>query len=491
MSETTYQEITLQLPADYVLPTLFSSVDPNDVATILTLGAHGYELLSKEGQKLNHKQLYESLQRQAEQQFQPKLEQLTKQIAETTQTIELLRKRLQEETQQRQEQEHRIREEERRNREEIVKEKDSRIVALETQIQTSLRAVETSLADKFLTLANSLVKSSTSSKTKGDQGETMFADLLQMTFGSVPHGQPFHIEQTGKEARQGDIHMTWMKHKLMWEIKNYDYTIPTKEVQKFVRDMEESKEIGLGVMVSLHTNISGHTKAGGIDITELSDGRFCVYISKLMSTEDPIAFLQSIKPFLEVLLEQRQQQADTQSTQSDSNEATKRLLERFEEHRQIVVRLLKDHEDKTKAFRNVIMNAKRKSEGIWTEILAEIAKAESSVALVLTTLLAAPKMEEEEASETTEQSPELPSFVFRNTDFIFYNPTQAKFIRDVLSRFTIETDAKQSVSKKDLKEALKEAGYTDDSASKLFEQVLLEDVWDKGKQKVRYFKRIV
>lgn len=488
MSEATYQEITLQLPADYVLPQLFSSVEPNDVATILTLGAHGYELLSKEGQKLNHKQLYTTLQRQAESEFQPKLDQLTKQITETTQTIELLRKRLQEETHQRQEQEQRIREEERRNREEIVKEKDSRITALETQIQTSLRAVETSLADKFLTLANSLVKTSTSSKTKGDQGETMFADLLQMTFGSVPHGQPFHIEQTGKEARQGDIHMTWMKHKLMWEIKNYDYTIPTKEVQKFVRDMEESKDIGLGVMVSLHTNISGHTKAGGIDITELSDGRFCVYISKLLATEDPAAFLQSIKPFLEVLLEQRTTH-ETNSNHSDTNDAAKRLLERFEEHRQIVVRLLKDHEEKTKGFRNVIMNAKRKSEGIWTEILAEIAKAESSVALVLTTLLAAPKMDEEEHQNATEETLELPSFVFRNTDFIFYNPTQVKFIRDVLTRFTIEMDAKQSISKKELKEALKEAGYTDDSASKLFEQVLLEDVWDKGKQKVRYFKK--
>ena len=104
MSEETYQEITLQVPADYVLPQLFSSVDPHDVATILTLGAHGYELLTKEGQKMNHKQLYETLQKQAETDFQPKLEQLTKQVAEMTQTTELLRKRIQEETQQRQEQ---------------------------------------------------------------------------------------------------------------------------------------------------------------------------------------------------------------------------------------------------------------------------------------------------------------------------------------------------------------------------------------------------
>lgn len=488
MSEETYQEITFQLPADYVIPQLFSSVGPNDVATILTLGAHGYDLLSKEGQKLNHKQLYETLQKQAETDFQPKLEQLTKQVAEMTQTTELLRKRLQEETQQRQDQERRIREEERRNREEIVKEKDSRISGLETQIQTSLRQVETSLADKFLTLANSLTKSAASSKTKGDQGELMFADLLQTTFGSVPHGQPFHIEQKGREARQGDIHMTWMKHKLMWEIKNYDYSVPTKEVQKFVRDMEEAKDIGLGVMVSLHTNISGHTKAGGIDITELSDGRFCVYISKLLTTEDPMAFLQSIKPFLEVLLEQRTGH-ETASNHSDGDGAAKRLLERFEEHRQIVVRLLKDHEEKTKAFRNVIMNAKRKSEGIWTEIVAEIAKAESSVALLLTTLLAAPK-EDDDTAEEHEEQVTLPSFVFRNTSMIFYNPHQSKFIRDVLARFTIETDAKTTIGKKDLKEALKDAGYSDDAASKFFEQVLLEDVWDKGKQKVRYFKRI-
>jgi hypothetical protein len=490
-SSSQIQELTFQVPIGYSLPPLFLGLDAEGVSQVLTLGAEAYTMMVREGQKLNHKSLYKQLKEQAAQEYEPKLHETTRIIEQYQVTIDTLKHRLEGEEETRKLQEKRIREEERKNREEIMQEKEQRIQSLETQINANLRAVESSLHDKFLNLANQLTKGQFSSKSKGEQGEALFSELLLGAFGTAARGEVFSIEDVGKEARQGDIRMTWQGHRVMWEIKNYDYVVPTKEVQKFIRDMEEARDVQLGVMVSLHTNISGHTKVGGIDLVELSDGRFCIYVNRLLTNADPLSFLQSLKPFLEVILSVQKTSMMNREMNNTQESVSKQLLERFEEHRQIVLRLLKDHEEKTRAFRNVIMNAKKKSEGIWTEISVEITKAEHSISLLLSTLLNVPKESDISVIEDIDDSEEtfvLPAFVFRNTELIFYNETQKKFIKDLFTIFEVDNDMKTTITKKELKEKLKSLQYTDDTSSKLFEQVLLDDVWNKGKQTVKYLK---
>ena len=80
----------------------------------------------------------------------------------------------------------------------------------------------------------------------------------------------------------------------MFEIKNYQSTIPSTEINKFLRDMKEHRESPLGVFVSLHTNIS--KKQGNyIQIEWTEDSQLLVYISSFYthSIPDTLSFIDS------------------------------------------------------------------------------------------------------------------------------------------------------------------------------------------------------
>jgi hypothetical protein len=60
-------------------------------------------------------------------------------------------------------------------------------------------------------------------------------------------------------------------------------------------------------------------------------------------------------------------------------------------------------------------------------------------------------------------------------------------LRDLCDQFVFDTT--YSCPKKEVKDALKPLGYSEEAVSKYCERFLLEDVWEKGKQKVKYFKK--
>ena len=333
--------IHLQVPEGFQLPPLFQSLTPHDTAHVLVLGSVAFETIQHEDQKSDHEALYSSLTKEAAKQYEPQIQQLQKQNSASTELLTSLRLRLQAEETSRMDIEKRIREEERRNREELLKEKESRIAALENQMRSSLHSVEQSLKDSsrsltdgFQNFKEQIIKSTApGSHKKGTQGEAIFTDYLQRIFGSVGMKEEFSLEDVGKEGHQGDVRMSWKAHKLLWEVKNYSRNVNSDEVKKFLRDMEENRDISLGIMVSLTTGITGHQKAGNIDLQELRDGRMCVYINSFLKNDDPSIFLESLKPFLETFLNHRKPE-----TVEESNEA-QLLIERFVYQRTILLRL--------------------------------------------------------------------------------------------------------------------------------------------------------
>lgn len=487
MSKTRHSQtktITLDVPSSYTVPTLYESNDVQTVAQILTLGAQTYTVLQQESQKQQHDTLFQALKQQAESEYTPQLKQIQTQIEQARLQNEQLKQRLQVEEDIRLNLEKRIREEERRNREELVQEKDSRIQSLENHLRTHIQGIETqmkessrSLSDSFQTFRESMLKTNSGSKLKGDLGETIFEELAQRAFGTGPKGEFFQIENVGKEGHQGDIRMTWKTHKILIEVKNYDHNVDQKQVTKFLRDMEESQEIQMGLMVSLHTGIVGHTKAGSVDIEELRDGRICVYLSKFLTHEDPVAFLQGLKPFLEALL-------DIQSARASQNDADTEAMVQvsvLEQQRSILLRLVHNHQESVRKFRNTLQNAKKKHEQIWLELQTDMRETESQVKLLLETLLHQTKQEEHEDVELVT----LPDHVFRYTDPVLYNERERKFVEELCNLYSFDTTSK--LSKKDLKESMKVHGYSEDTVTKLCEKVLTDEAWDKGKKEVNYF----
>jgi hypothetical protein len=478
------QEITLQLPWDYVMPKIFQYANPQETAEVLTLGSSAYEFVNREGSKLKHEALYKQLHERAVQEYEPRLQANQKELLTAQEALAQTRRKLQQELTERQELDGRIRREERANREELLKEKDRQIAALqgqaEKQQQTTL-----ALGDKIQTLIMTMTKQGANSKLKGDQGEKAFEAILRLVFGSEVAGSFFDVQHTGKEARKGDIRMSWRGHQVLFEVKNYDYSIPTPEINKFKRDMEEAKEVSFGVFVALKSNITGHQKSGPVDISILPDGRTCIFFNNFFGQEDPQFTLQTIKPFFELLIEDLNKKAVAAAT---PNQDTKQTLtiDSYRRHREKIIASLKRHAEKSKRHRDNLRAFKKNFEKMLNELDEDIKEDEVSLKNFLKMCMYNP--ENLDTTEDQEDALELPSFVFQKPSLEDYDAESQKFIKHLLGMYTFEEDAKVCIAKKELKESFKDT-YSEDQASRFLEKVLLAEVWDKGKQKVKYLQR--
>lgn len=485
------QEITLLVPIEYDVPKIFHAVDAEGTAQILTLGAQAYDILVKEGQRKNNDSLFQQLKDQASQEFKVQTEAADKVLARLKERADALETRLQEEQEHRRSTEQRVREEERRNRDEIMKEKESRIFTLEDQVRqlnASIRESGKQVTDQLQTFKEQILKTTTGSKKKGDLGEFIFDDILRRAFGNVPAGERFDIMNVGREGHQGDIRMHWIGHNFMWEIKNYDRNIDKKEVTKFVRDFEESGDLPIGFFVSLNTGITDHIKAGNVDIEMQRDGRLLVYISNLLHMEDPVGLLQSLKPFCEVFVRNYESRRAEVKEEDDDTKAA-RQVQRFEQQRQIIVKLLKAHADQVKDFKNTIMNAKKKAEQHWTEILADMNECTHRVKMILETILEATIEDSPEDALAADevQKVDIPSYIFRHADLSLYSDKERKFMLDTLRIFEFNEDYK--ISTKDLKDLYKQNGYAEDVVTAMRPRIFTEDAWDKGKKEVKYLRK--
>ena len=497
------QEITLLVPASFILPKLYLDIDPEATAKSLILGAHAYELMLAEGQKQTHEALFSSLQTKAAATYEPQLNELqerlekereaaAKALEKEVQKAVRLKERLEEEEQRRRDTERRVREEERANREEICAEKDNRIHTLQTQLATKLGSVEQSLkensravADQFQTFKEQILKTTAGSKKKGDHGEGLFRDILLRAFGSTSRNETFDIEGVGTEGHQGDLRMQWRGHRILVEVKNYDRNVESKEVTKFLRDMEESRDVSLGIMVGLYKGIAGHTKAGRVDIEELRDGRICIYLTEFMLHEDPILVLQSLKPFLETFLDYRTKTQKTTSrsaTDIDDIESqdTETHILRLEQQKTTLLTLLQSHSQQVTTFKNTLVNAKKKNDQIWLELSAAMKKTEHDVKLLLSTILDTEFSAEDSATDT------IPEFLVLETNLSLHSEKDRKFLQDTLKHFDIHEDFKTAT--KDIKEAYKSLGYSDDFISGARTRLFQGDVWPSGKKDVKYLK---
>lgn len=475
------QEVILEVPANFNLPSIYKSLQPSEVARVLVLGSIAYETIQQETNKSEHESIYLSLKKEAAKTYEPQIQTLQKQISSNSELVTSLKQRLQNEEASRLDVEKRIREEERRNREDLLKEKELRISSLEQQVKTTLSGVEQSMressrymTDGFQSFKEQILKNSGSQK-KGAQGEAVFADYVQNVFGNVGFKEQFSLVDVGKEGHQGDLRMNWKQHNILWEVKNYTRNVNQEEVKKFLRDMETNKDISLGVMVSLTTGITGHQKSGNIDLEELRDGRMCIYINSFLKYEDPTSMLHSLKPFMETFLQMRKQTSVDQSTEAQEQ------VERFEHQRSVLLRLLQNHQESTKKFKNVIVNSKRKSEQIWVELTTEMRESENQVKLLLETLL------DKTWTETMkEEVLEIPDYVFRYTDINMYNAKEREFLEHTMKLFKFSED--YTISAKVVKDAYKTLGYSEDTVNSMRPRVFNDSVWEKGKKDVKYLQ---
>jgi hypothetical protein len=448
-------------------------------ALALNLGAYAYQTVKQHGEQITHAELSRRLTEAAAAKYEPELETLEKQVAK-------LKERLQEEQERRLNTEKSVRDEERRNREELVTEKNKRIQSLEEQVKefaTTIRESSKQMSDNFQHFKDQILKNTSGSKKKGDVGEAVFESLLERAFGGGSANDRFDIQNVGKEGHQADLRMHWLGSRIMLEVKNYDRNVDGKEVLKFHKDMEAARDCPIGIMISLNTGITGHMKAGKVDIEMLHDGRMCVFLNSLLLHEDPVSLLQSIKPFMEVYLKSIGQQQSKDAHQEETR--AERLMDLFEQQRKSLLKVLQSHEEQTRKMKNTLLNAKKKHEQSWIEIMGDMRESEHSVKLLVETMMNF-SIDDSDEEEESQKQLHLPGYIFRQTDLKLFTEKERKFIHDTIENFEFNEDFK--VQTKEAKDMYKSLGYSDESLTTMRTRVFQDDVWERGKKEIKYLR---
>jgi hypothetical protein len=119
----------------------------------------------------------------------------------------------------------------------------------------------------------------------GLQGEMKFETIIQQHMSI-----DYKLINTAKTGKCGDFVISYTspktnkKYSVLIDVKNYKTTVPTKEIEKFHRDIKLNSNINGGILLSLNSKIVGITKI--IDFQELSSNNGII----------PILFIKSNKP---------------------------------------------------------------------------------------------------------------------------------------------------------------------------------------------------
>uniref|UniRef100_A0A6C0EF43 Uncharacterized protein n=1 Tax=viral metagenome TaxID=1070528 RepID=A0A6C0EF43_9ZZZZ len=116
------------------------------------------------------------------------------------------------------------------------------------------------------------------SSLKGEIAENHIENLLNSMYKSA------EIKRTTDESKAGDFQM-WRESfvPILFEIKNYNVNVPTHEVTKFVRDVNEQNMCG--IMISISSGICNKFNYQ-IDITETNN--ICLYIHDMNYDADKL-----------------------------------------------------------------------------------------------------------------------------------------------------------------------------------------------------------
>lgn len=171
-------------------------------------------------------------------------------------------------------------------RERSDKAHQERSTQLESHHKLSMDRLQTLYSEKEQRLQKEQERLHVSSEI-GKQGEKEFEEL------SAQYTRWGELKNTSKQAQATDRSCVIRDCSTLFEIKNYSYNVPEKEVTKFKRDLQSHRDSPLGVFVSLKTNILGKCKRGFFEIEWTENSQMLVYVNSFYnhSAEDIFSIL--------------------------------------------------------------------------------------------------------------------------------------------------------------------------------------------------------
>jgi hypothetical protein len=168
----------------------------------------------------------------------------------------------------------------------LEKQARERVHQCDAQHKESIENMRQLYSEKEKELLRNYEKTFVSS-SRGKQGEEEFETIVTRCVSWPP------MINMSKTSHGTDRHCKIRNCNSLFEIKNYTDDVPSKEVNKFERDMEENQDCPLGVFISLNTNIVGKKSGNFISMSWSSKSQLLLYINSFYShtPEDIIAFI--------------------------------------------------------------------------------------------------------------------------------------------------------------------------------------------------------
>lgn len=446
------KEICLSIPIKCTIPTFYEEAGQQDIALALQLGADAViHLKGSAMEKIRNETHAESVKH-----YEGEVAAVKREAAKEKERIEELLRRanqaLQNQEQTLQEYRERCQKEARASMLELVAMKDKQIYDLREELARSMD----SMGRKFDTLHNSLVKTLSSSKEKGELGEGIMEDLIKKAYDC-----DVSIISRGRET--ADIRMTRAEGAYFWEVKNYTRMVSKEEVEKFKRDLRLHPDVRGGMLVSLNQGIVGKTRAGDIDLEFLEDGRFILYLSHLLKKDDVIFYLQTLRPFLECMEQKKHVVEESDGQQKCA----------------LILTLLRSHEQSIVKHKNSITGHKARIAAMFTEFQAYLSESESQVK---TLLRAAMGSEDEMEGLVADTTATLPLQIFSKDTVAAYSEKERGFVKWVLETCKLNEDGEVQILELIVKG--KRAGFSE-KFIRGSREYFQEGAWKKGSQVIR------
>jgi hypothetical protein len=337
---------------------------------------------------------------------------------------------------------------------ELLQAKDEQILRLQKTLETTVDG----MGRRVESLQQSITKTFASSKEKGSLGEVMMEGYLKRAYDC-------DVQVVSKGSETADIRMTRTNGGYFWEIKNYTRMVSTEEVQKFRRDLRLHPDVRGGILVSLRQGIVGRSRGGDIDLEFLEDGRFILFLSNFMGHEDPVFYLQTLRPFF-----------DTIEAMAKPVKEEVEAVRALEQKAALITNLLRSHALSITRHKNSLVGHKKRTDAMFAEFNAHILESESQIQTVLKVAMGGDA--DTAAIQADSEMTLITSIFLKGTVGEFAEVKAREFIKWFLG--VTEVHAGAQIEVKDLIEKGRKEGFSEKWVRAAREDIFQETAWPKG-----------
>jgi hypothetical protein len=459
------KKISIFVPADFEVPDIYKDGNPAEVAMALKLGAESVDIVQKRAIDVVRQETHAEVVKQATEDIQQQLVEtkassdhalvkLRQEKAKVDEALRAAMMRVEAMEMSSSAQRAQIQKEIRESVHELLLSKDEQIQRLQTTMDKSVEG----MGKRVESLQQSITKTFASSKEKGALGEVIMERFMKLAYDCDVH-------VVSKESETADIRMTRLGGAYFWEVKNYTRMVSTEEVNKFRRDLRLHPDVRGGVLVSLRQGIVGKSRGGDIDVEFLEDGRFILFISNFMSQEDPVFYLQTLRPFF-----------DTIEAMAKPVKEEVEAIRALEMKAALMTNLLRSHALSVTKHKNSLVGHRKRTDAMFAEFSSYILETEAQLQTVLRVAMGGDTEAETVLAETETY---LSSFVFvkeRLSDCA--DDRTREFVKWLLT--VMEMREGTQVEIKDILERARKEGYPEKFVRSLREELFQETAWVKG-----------